>query len=289
MNNLDQFDKRTQLKIKINRGRYNILFFVLMSIINIFMITSGNESMMPYSSAISNTSVSMGVSASMQSGSETPRIIGLVISCAVLLLFMICYLFSKSKPLYLMLSLTLVIADTITLTVISASTNTLTSGHILLDLAIHALAIFYLLGSVRAYNELIRLPDKKDEPDANVPTQNVETQTHAFDDEEQFKDDNYAEEDLTKPICKYEDDSAEPLVSGTYNGLNIFAVIRNGKAELVINNYVCDELEIAYLNEFQLRAIVNDIDIVFDYRRTFKDEVMYLYADDTLLDSLGIG
>jgi hypothetical protein len=56
----------------------------------------------------------------------------------------------------------------------------------------------------------------------------------------------------------------------------------------VINGFVCDELDVSYLNEFQLRAFVNDIDFTFDFKETESGKVMYLYADNELLDSLGL-
>ena len=94
--------------------------------------------------------------------------------------------------------------------------------------------------------------------------------------------------DLSQPIGKYVDDGTEPLVQGKYAGLNVFAVIRDDKAELVINGFVCDELDVYDETEFILRTFVNDIEFTFDYKETESGTIMYLYADDELLDSLGL-
>ena len=115
-----------------------------------------------------------------------------------------------------------------------------------------------------------------------------ETEDEDCEDSNEYEDEIENEEDLSQPIGKYVDDGTTPLVQGNFEGLNVFAVIRGDKAELVINGFVCDELDVSYLNEFQLRAFVNDIDFTFDFKETESGKVMYLYADNELLDSLGL-
>lgn len=298
MNPFNTNDRKADLKIRVTRGRYNLIFFVLMSVINIFLITSESEMLLPYSSSISNYSVALGITESLKSGSDTLRILGLIVACAVLLIFMVCYVLSKSKPLYLVIALAVISADTFALVIISGFNGTLLSAYTILDIVIHGLAIFYIVSAIKAAKELRSLP--VDEPEQtpsveNEPVANAfsepDTVFDEYGDEEDAEeyDEEEDEEDLSKPIGKYDDDGTEPLVQGVFEGLKVFAVIRNDKAELVINNFVCDELDVSEMYEFQLRAFVNDIDFTFDYKETVNGQVMYLYADDTLLDSLGIG
>ncbi len=275
-------NEKLDLKIKINRGRYNLIFLVITSVINIFTISSGSNLVLPYSSAISNYAVAFGTG-----GNTTLRLLGLVLACAVLLLIMICYLLSKTKPMYLVIAFSIVIADTLALLVISFSTQNIGNLFNVLDLLIHVLIVIYLLNAIKAYNRLQSLGEELmtvSETPYHEEAINEEISDSVQEEEEEETD---ANEENGKPIREYEDDGTAPLVSGKFSGLEIFAIIRNGKAELVINGYVCDELEIVYMNEFQLRAIVNDIDIIFDYKRTYNGDAMYLYADDELLDSLG--
>jgi hypothetical protein len=279
-------NEKTKLKITVNRGRYNLIFLVLTSVINIFTISSGSSLVLPYSSSISNYAVVFGCT-----GDKGLHIVGLMIACAVLMLFLICYLLSKTKPQYLIIAFTLVIADTLALLAISLYENSISNLFTILDVFIHILITVYLLKAIKAYAALLKngadLSSDTEEDDKTEQDSN-KSYTDASNDEDE--DDVYQEideEEFNKPIREYTVSDTDPLVSGTYNGLRIFATIENGIAQLVINGMVCDELDVTYTSEFQLRAIVNNIDIIFDYRRSYDGETMFLYADNELLDSLG--
>lgn len=276
-------NQKIDLKIKINRGRYNLIFMVITSVINIFTISSGSSLTLPYSSSISNYAVAFGTG-----GNDILRIMGLVISCAVLLLILICYLLSKTKPMYLVISTAVIIADTLALLIISISSNTFNNLFVVLDFLIHILVIVYLVIAVKSYSTLLALGSDDDADKEQDIIRNTNSDTEIIDNDliDEAEGD-ISEENEDKPIREYEDDSTPPLVCGSINGLNISAVIRGTTAELVINGYVCDELDITYESEYQLRAIVNNIDITFDYKRTYNGDAMYLYADNELLDSLG--
>lgn len=288
-------DKKFDLKIKINRARYNLLFMVLMSVINIFFITSSDTILLPYSSAISNYSVVFGVSASRESGNDSVRVLGLIIACVVLFSISVCYVLSKNKPLYLVISLAIIIADTLALVLISAVSSTIGSLFVILDILVHILAIYYILAGIKAFPKLISL-NQSNEINTAEQTDNVSDSINYKEEEEEDDDDDDDEieetddidsDNFNEPICEYIDDGSEPLVSGTVNGLNVFIVFSDNSAKMVINGYVCDEIDISLTDEFQLRAIVNDIDFIFDYKRSYNGEAMYLYADENLLDSLG--
>lgn len=276
-------NQKIDLKIKINRGRYNLIFMVITSVINIFTISSGSSLTLPYSSSISNYAVAFATG-----GNDILRIMGLVISCAVLLLILICYLLSKTKPMYLVISTAVIIADTLALLIISISSNTFNNLFVVLDFLIHILVIVYLVIAVKSYSTLLALGSDDDADKEQDIIRNTNSDTEIIDNDliDEAEGD-ISEENEDKPIREYEDDSTPPLVCGSINGLNISAVIRGTTAELVINGYVCDELDITYESEYQLRAIVNNIDITFDYKRTYNGDAMYLYADNELLDSLG--
>ena len=297
MNLFSTNDRKTDLKIRIDRSRYNLLFIVLMSVINIFLITSGNEMLLPYSSSISNYSVALGISESLKSGSDSLRILGLIVACAVLLIIMICYVLSKTKHFYLIISLSIIVADTIVLAVLESVNGTITSPFTILDIVIHGLAIFYIVSGIIAAKEFRKIPVEEGKSQESTlqnnyfeeDTLNYEEELDEDEEIEEIEEvEEVDEEDLSKPIGKYVDDGTEPLVQGEFDGLKVFAIIRKNKAELVINNFVCDELDVNYMTEFQLRAFVNDIDFTFDFKETESVKIMYLYADNELIDSLGI-
>ena len=274
-----------KLKFKINRARYNLVFMVLTSVINIFTITSGSELLLPYSCAISNYAIAFSVNEG-----DSVRLLGLILACAVLLILLVCYLLSKNKPVYLFIATTVIIFDTIAFSVISVAANKIDNLFIILDFFIHILVLVQIIIGVRAYNKLIAVQKDVDE-NVTQPKEYTKQEAsveHIADPEDDNKHtDEDEQDDIDKPIREYVDNGADPLVSGTKNGLNVFAIIEEGNALLVINGYVCDELDVTYESEFQLRAIVNKTDFIFDYKRSHSGEVMYLYADDELLDSLG--
>ena len=277
-----------KLKIAVNKGRYNLLFLVIASVINLFTLSSDTPLTLPYSSAIFNYAIVFG-----RSGGQTLRVLSLIVACAILTTLMVCYLLSKTKPMYLVVSFSLVIADTLSLLVISLSDGSIGNLYVILDVFIHLLIIYFLLKAIKAYSLLLKEGKRLIEDESENPDENADSgyEEDDLDEDSDSEGSEYTteenEEDLNSPIGKYVETDDEPLVKGKYNGLNIFAIIRNGKAELVINKMVCDELDVTYMSEFQLRAIVNDIDIIFDYRRSYDGETMFLYADDELLDSLG--
>ena len=285
-------EKRFNLKIRINRARYNLLFLTIMSVINIFLIITESTMRMPYSSAISRYAVEIGVAASKESG-EGMQIFGLIVGCAVLFLLSVCYILSKNKPKYFVIALSLLVADTAALIIIALSTGAIADLYIILDIFIHILSIVYTVNAIKAVGELMHMPaedienaDKSAEmTDDDNSIENDENSDEI--DASEYEDSDIDDTDYSKPIGEYNDQGAEHLVSAVYSGLEIFSVIEGASAKLIINGYVCDELDITYLNEFQLRAIVNDIDFRFEYIKTFKGETMYLYANDDLLDSLG--
>lgn len=291
MRNLELYDKKTRLRITINKGRYYILFMVLLSVANIFMITTKNGTMMPYSSAISNNAVAIGLNISEQTGNSSVRILGLIIACAVLLILMICYILSKNKSQYLVIASALIAADTIVLLVTSIFSNAVTSFYTLLDLLVHVLAFIFIIFAIRASKELHSISKETNgSAEEKTPSEEEEEEeeTAPLHTDDSDIDRAGSEDELSDPIRVYEETDLEPLVQGNHNGLEVFVVIRKTNAELVINGYVCDELDISDLIEYQLRAIVNDVDFTFEYKRSSSGEAMYLYADSTLLDSLGI-
>ena len=278
-------DVQFDLRIKINRARINFMFMIIMSIMNVFLISTGSATRLPYASAISRLAIEFAAQASTVSGSDAVRILGLIAGCSILLLLTICYFMSKSKPRFFVIALALIVADTFALIVFALATGAISDIYVILDIFIHLLSILYTYRAIQASVEMMKLknqPQKAVEPTAEKEAEHEDFQYDYADD-----DYNEASDVIDEPIGKYSGDGTPPLVSGNYNGLNAFAVIREGKAELVINDYVCDELDVTYYDEFTLRAFVNDIDFTFEYKRSLSGEAMYLYADDTLLDSLG--
>lgn len=268
-----QKDERLNCIIQINRARYTILFMVILSLVNIYTAFSNPEINMPFSSAISTYAVNLGI----KSNSTPLLILCIAISVIIISALFLCYLKSKKNPAFFVFSFCLIIVDALSLLIMRITSI---NAFVIIDLVIHLMTIFYLMRAVTASK---RIKEIDLNPPAKTTDSKIEEETYNDLDDESIEDNA----DLTQPISEYIDNGTPHLVSGSYNGLNIFVVIKNSVAELIINNRVCDRLNVAGIDEFELRVIVNEIDIIFDYKRSYNGETMYLYADNELLDSLG--
>ena len=281
-------DQTLDLRIKINRARVNLMFIIILSIANVFFICTGSSTRLPYASAISRLSIELAIQTAIETGNSALQILGLITGCLVLLAFTICYFLSKTKPKFFIIALSLIIADTFALIIFSFGNNVLGDIYVLLDIFVHFLSILYTVKAIKASAEL-ELFKNASQNEHNLPPINTEilNTANAHNEFNQSNEEDETET-LSQPIGKYIDNGTEPIVSGSHNGLDVFVVIEDGNAKLVINGYICDELEVSDYYEYQLRAFVNDIDFTFEYKRSTSGIAMYLYADDTLLDSLGI-
>ncbi len=263
----DLNSKILDLKIKINRARYNIIFIILLSIINLVTVYLNGAAIIPFSCSMATISMLFGYMLSTEQGNEAFLIICLSLAILILLALFVCYIKSKKNGFLLVSALSIIIVDTIVLIIITFSPlGAILQFNPIVDIIMHLVSIIYVAIGVKAFKTLNTAPF-------------CEPQEHEEEEEE--------EEGATdEPIRKYEDNGAEPIVIGEYEDYNVFTVIKDGIAELVINGFVCDALECAYTSEFELRAIVNDIDFIFQYRRDYERETAFLYADDVLLDSV---
>ncbi len=261
-----------ELSIKISRARYNLMFLLLLSLINAYFVLKSGIPFVPYSCSISTYALMFGVQASAEIGIDTPQTFGIIIAIVILAIYLLCYFKSKTNGFFMFLAFALTVADIIALIAITLLTNNYTALNIA-DIIIHVFTIFFVYNGVKAHTELIRTKRSSNET-KNDTNQEIET----FDETENTQND--------EPIGEYIDDGTPALVSGEHNNLKIFTVIRHGVAELVINGMVCDRLDVVHISDFELWAIVNGIDISFQYKRSYECETMFLYADDLLIDSL---
>ncbi len=252
------------LKITISKARYNLMFIILLTVVNILCIIFKGESLIPFSCSIATFGVAFGIENSLLP-------LGLIISILILIPLLVCYFLSNKNVLFIVAPVGILVVDTLALIVISIASGAIASANFFIDLIFHIISIFYLIKAIKAHK---LLGDFKMVSDGTVAS---------IDEVEDTED---MEEELSEPLSEYDDDGTMPLLKGKHEGLHVFVVIRNTTAELVINNYICDSLEVKYLDEFELRAIVNSINFTFQYTKDSQNETMFLYADDILLDSV---
>lgn len=265
------------LILKINRARYNLMFMIILTVLNLFFVFSNGNIIVPFSSSISVYATFFGLTLKNDTSSIVPLVIGIIVAGVAIGALLLCYFKSKDNPFFMFLSFILIAADLIVLLTICIFNYGITEWFNILDILLHILLLFYCFGGIRAHTALAKL---KKANGADIALQDEEK-----DDEPQDTEHDTAPEG--GEIYKYEDDGTEPLVTGKSGGLSVFAVIRGNRAELVINGYVCDSLEITKYDSFSLRAIVNGIDFLFEYETEVNGDAMYLYADEELIDSFG--
>lgn len=248
-------NKNKEIRLTVSRARYNLLFFILLSVINVYFLFLEKPAYIPYCSAIATYSIPISIAA----GIETA---GYIISAFVLITLFCCFLLSKKSPFFLFISFSIVIADTIALLVLMFVDNAIGILTIF-NVILHLLTAFYIFVAIK----VTKIFDNRANESNNVD----------LDDTEEYED---------IEVEDYVDDGTEPLLKGNTNGLYVFAVIHNAKAELVINQVVCDAIDITHKNEFELSAVVDEVEIYFQYRRAYDGTSAYLYAGDALLDSI---
>ena len=295
-------EERRILKLKINRARFNLMFLIILSVLNIFFICAGKGIHLPYSSAATTLLSGLAMQIKGDGGSSTTVTLLLAAAGLCLLLLSLCYYFSKKHSVWMLTAMIAMVIDTFLLLIIIVTPNEDGVNLLfILDLAMHALIIFYLGSAVKAHLDYAKLPafegvEDRIEIKQDFGGNEAEKAEEEYDDEDEdeiIEEDELErsdeEEALTTPIGKFEGDEEDALVKGSFAGLDVFVVFEEEKAKMVINGYVCDEITIGAetQSKFELRAIVNDIDFSFDYEADFGGDSMYLYADDELLDSLG--
>ena len=266
-------DEKIKLKVKTNRGRYTLLFMIILTLVDAFIVFTKGFPMMPFSSAISTYGIVYACV--FRTKSTLFFAVGLAIAIIALTALVVCYLKSKKNIIFMVFSMWFVIIDSVVLIAYSLF-NGLYDSILVVNIIIHGMTVFYFWSGINAYKELSKqtAENADNEYDIDIEDEDALENTEAPQGEE-------------TPLRPYIDDGTPQLLSGKISGLNAFVVIKNGVAMLIINNTVCGEQNIAENNDFELRIIVNDIDFSFQYKRLYNGETMYLYADDVLLDSLG--
>ena len=251
-------DSELKLNIKLNRARFNLMLMILLSAINFYFLLSSENFYLPFSSSISSYSIVLGVRASSDLGIETFKVIGIILACLTLLIYIFCYLKSKSNGFYLFMSFTLFVADTLALIVITIAFKTFGALSII-DIIVHIMTLFFLWSGVQAQGKLTRL-----------------------------KKANGNEEEATEDFAEADDGNVETLLSGNFNNNRVLVFKKGEVVELSVNDNVCGSLEAANSNDYELKATVDEVEFTFQYKGDNDVVTMLLYADDVLLDSKAI-
>lgn len=219
---------RESLEQKAKGGRSNLLLAIILTVVNIVMLVAGGDSMLLFSISVPYYAVIFGVIL----GGQELMITGCVIAGIILIAYFLCWLFSKKHVGWLVAALVMLIVDTLALIGFYLLAQEI-SG--ILDLLFHALIIYYIAAGISSSKKLAALPPEvpvvvdPTEPIANsVPLRRIE-----------------------------EDEKCRVLLESTYGMYRV--VYRRVKSvnQLVINNYIYDEVQYVIEPAHTLTAILD--------------------------------
>ncbi len=160
---------REQLEQKYKMARANLALMIVLSIVNIIMLVAGSTSMLLFSATVpyvagiyAMTAVEYGLDANM-----IVFVICVAIAAISVLLYALCWWQSKKRSGFMIAALVLFILDTAFMAYMYLSMLDV-SG--IIDIAIHAWVIYYLVIGVTSGAKLKKLPEEP--PVETIPAEN---------------------------------------------------------------------------------------------------------------------
>lgn len=211
---------RNQIETRYATARSNLLMMIILTAINIVLLFTDSSAMLLFSATVPYYVTIIG----MLSGIQNVLIISVCIAIGILLLYLLCWIFSKKYYGWMIVALVLFIIDSICLAIIYLTVQDF-SG--ILDAIIHALVLYYLIVGVKFGAKLKNMPEE-------IQQDNVqETQYTQFQTAENSK------------ALRQADMSVKHRVLLESNQLGHLICYRRVKRtnELVIDGYVYDAVE----------------------------------------------
>ena len=243
---------RTALEQKYNSARTNLLIMLGLTIINIVLLFTKSDVMLLFSATIPYLATAFGIGIAERGFSEiSVALFGA--SGILIILYLLCWIFSKKHYGWMIAALALFVLDTATLILFYLYIGDF-SG--ILDLVIHIAVLFYLISGVVSGNAL-----KKLHPEFFAPQYNVQTQSQAS--PGSFVSENTESDDVisaNSPIIRHADLNVKfrILIEANYNGHQVCYRRVKRVNELVIDGYVYDEVEMLVEGAHSLNARIDN-------------------------------
>lgn len=225
---------------RFKMSRNNLLLVVILTVVNIVMLYLGSDSMMLFSASIPYYAVGFGV----WWESFELFVVGIVVAVVLIALYFLCWLLSKKRPGWLIVALVLFVLDTIALAGLYIMAGEV-SG--ILDVLLHAWVLYYLIIGISSARKLKNLAPEEPvavEADGAVVVTAVDS----------------------TPLRRIsEDEKCRILLEHTYGSYHV--VYRRVKRinQLVINDYIYDEIELLAEPAHSLSARIGGHDIVVGF------------------------
>ena len=164
-----QMSPRQIAESRFKSARLDLLIVIVFTVVNIVMLLTGSETMMLFSATVPYYAVFLAYFANLQYGGLEWFVTGsLILAGIILLVYLLCWIFSKKRHGWLIAALVLFCLDT-------AATVVLYMGDFargIMDFVIHGAVIWYLALGVKAAKQLKTMPLEEVEAEG-VPVEDV--------------------------------------------------------------------------------------------------------------------
>lgn len=157
--------ERDRLQQKVKNGRGNLLVAMAFTLLNILLFFTGSEMMLVFS-------ISVPYYVLIFTWAMEILLAGLLDAAVVLVMYFLCWLLSKRRPVFLLIAAILFAVDTLCLILLYIWAQDF-SG--ILDFGFHVLVLYYLFSGYAASRKLKALPEEEllPEEDAQAPVESL--------------------------------------------------------------------------------------------------------------------
>lgn len=244
-NNQNPRNKKEFALQQVKIARSNLLLMIILTVVNIILLATGADTMLLFSATVPYYAVAFGII------SEISQLIvaGLLVAAVILVLYLLCWIFSKKHYGWMIAALVFFILDSIAMIGLYILAEDF-SG--ILDLVIHIWVLYYLIIGVRYGYKLKNIP-----PEEAVEYEQAEQQILPSTD---------AQGNSVALRAVQNDVKSRILIDGNYLGHYICYRRVKRVNELVIDGYVYDDIEILVETAHALNAVLDghSIQVGFD-------------------------
>ena len=229
--NRQNLSQREQLQQRFKTARVNLLLMLVFTVLNIILFFTGSSTMLLFSASIPYYTVILGSSYGFTSAAAVPFYI---FAAGIILIYFLCWLLSKKRYGWLIPALVLFVLDIFAMGILYIGAKE-TSG--IADLLFHAWVLYYLIIGIYSGVILKKMPPEDAQVEVEVGSENLINST---------------------PLRRAgENDKARIFLEHTYGSYHICYRRVKRKNQLVINNYIYDEVEYLIEPPHSLHAILD--------------------------------
>lgn len=232
MGNIFMMKDKSFEKQMYDKARGNLLLMIILTLINVVLFFLGSETVMLFSATVPYMSILIGFLSEI----DVIMQVCAIFTTVVMVMYLLCWVFSKRNPVWIIIAMVMFVIDTIALIWIYVGTQE-ASG--IIDLVIHIWVLYYLFNGIKYGYKLKKMNDGIQETDEVI--------------------DNTTETIKDTSALYRADMDVKYRVLAEIDIYGYHVCYRRVKKtnELVINNYVYDTVEMFIEPPHKLTASIN--------------------------------